>query len=280
MLVCRRSVSRAAKGAYYPDMPTLKPYKLQTKPFLEEKNARKRLQLANEMLELRFLSHKDDVWVDETFLRADCSFNGQNYRAYATTRDEANKIWSNRGHRGLRKFPPGIHLAVAASPRGVPRLFHLPDSLTWTSEVMTTRFYPFLKQELTKLYGDEFNEKVRLWQDNASAHTANRSQDYLKGSEWGADFYPKQLTMSKSPDLNYCENLIALLEHQFYSVDAIGKIYPASPEGRKQMRKDADRAWKRIWKGENGRRLLLRYDGSVDSRLRAIVKAKGWQSEY
>jgi transposase len=112
-------------------------------------------------------------------------------------------------------------------------------------------------------------------QDNASSHTAKITQDWLKSM---AEQYQFTLTEfpPNSPDLNPIEHLWSILKIELY------RRYPDTMYLRGSKNAVRDKLRDRlntIW-WETTEEILNHLVDSMPKRVEAVIKAKGWYTEY
>ena len=137
-------------------------------------------------------------------------------------------------------------------------------------QLLEQNLLPFIKT----LHEDGIHNIV-FQQDNASPHTAKITQDWLKAM---AEQYRFTLTEfpPNSPDLNPIEHLWSILKTELY------KRYPDTMylRGSKNAVKDELRnRLNTIW-WEIDEEVLNHLVDSMPKRVEAVIKAKGWYTDY
>jgi len=112
-------------------------------------------------------------------------------------------------------------------------------------------------------------------QDNASPHHAKATMDWLQVAAKQHAFTLLEFP-TNSPDLNPIENLWSILKAKLY------KQYPdtmylqgSAKAVREKLQKRINKIWWSI-----GEDVLKRLIDSMPNRIQAVIKAKGWYTEY
>jgi transposase len=112
---------------------------------------------------------------------------------------------------------------------------------------------------------------LEFMQDNAPIHSAQKVQDWLKNHEIPVMTWPPY-----SPDLNPIENAWNKLKNTIYTIDPELKNMKGKSEEVKQRFIIAImNAWEAL--GDDYFEGLVR---SMDTRVNAVLEAKGWYTRY
>jgi transposase len=137
-------------------------------------------------------------------------------------------------------------------------------------QLLEQNLLPFIK-----ILHEDGIHNIVFQQDNASPHTAKITQDWLKAA---GEEYRFTLTEfpPNSPDLNPIEHLWSILKTELY------RRYPDTMylRGSKNAVRDKLRSrLNKIW-WEIGGEVLNHLIDSMPKRVEAVIKAKGWYTEY
>ena len=106
-------------------------------------------------------------------------------------------------------------------------------------------------------------ERIIFQQDCNSKHTAKSVQDWLDKQPFDILDWPPQ-----SPDLNPIEHLWAMLKQRLNQYD-----HP--PKGMLELWERIEAEWNKIDKEE-----CCRLIESMPDRINAVIKSKGWWTDY
>ena len=131
-----------------------------------------------------------------------------------------------------------------------------------------------LVEYIKALRGDGLNGII-FQQDNASPHTAKRTQCWLEtaGQEQG---FSLMRWPANSPDLNPIENLWAWLKLELHRHYPDTKYLPGGTDAVRAVLKDR---LMEIW-WEIGEEVLDRLINSMPHRVQEVIEAKGWYTSY
>jgi len=135
-----------------------------------------------------------------------------------------------------------------------------------------------LEQNLTEyievLRGEGLNVIV-FQQDNASPHTAKRTQRWLENAKQEHGFSLMRWP-ANSPDLNPIENLWAWLKLELHRRYPDTKHLPGGPDAVRAVLKDR---LKEIW-WEIGEEVLNKLVASMPHCVQQVIEASGWYTSY
>lgn len=264
----RKSLSQLGKGlniskttahrAVHNDLG-LRSYKLHPRHAISRQSAQKRLSRSKLLLEKLTMSvNRPFIWSDEKIFTIQPALNRQNDRIRGTCQAELEQDL-RLVTRAQSPASIMVWAAVASDGRKSPLVF-IDKGAKVNSDVyikiLSTYALPWLRQT--------FSDGYIFTQDGAPAHTSKKTQTWCR--ENFVDFVSKDFWPPSSPDINPMDfSVWSILES-----DACSKT-KTSLEG---LKKDLRAAWRRI--SEETVRAIC---DSVEGRLRAVVKAKGFHIE-
>jgi transposase len=111
---------------------------------------------------------------------------------------------------------------------------------------------------------------VAFLQDNAPIHTAQTTQDWMQDhGVWVLDFPPN------SPDLNVIEHAWWAFKKEVQAIEPEIEHLGAGEEDIERVRRACRQAWRNL-----DQELFHTLINSMPRRLKAVRKAKGWQTKY
>lgn len=199
----------------------MKSYCIQKRQLLTDVQKQKRLDCSRKLL--RRLKNGDlnkFVFTDEKLFTVEAVRNPRNDRVVAKN---IKAIPGNKKFHLKRKHPAGIMVWAGISMSGKTPLVFIPPGVKMTADW-------YIQHVLQNPMKDWAKKKFKnndwiFQQDGAPAHTANKTQDWLK-KEF-PDFLPRELWPPSSPDLNpmdysvwsYLESKVCRINHA--NVDAL-----------------------------------------------------------
>jgi transposase len=260
-------VSKSSIQRYVVQQPWGKAYKPQKVPMLSQRNKADRLDFASGLLKggwrrsawgtnrMKYL-----IFTDESSIHFFDDMNRQNVRFRTEHRCDvppAVQVHSKGG---------SIMIAGGLTDRGLTRLHFIPDGQTVDQQYYTQEILPFYKQEVIRLYGDEFN-KVKLQEDGARPHVALTARAWVQAN-WPADvLFPrgegKFFWPGNSPDLNPIEHIWAELKRRI--------LLRPTASNKDELRQLVASVWDDLDSEHFGKSLVHSFIG----RLEKVIEAKG-----
>ena len=226
-----------------------KSYWAARKPFISEKNRKKRVEWASARLNWTIEQWRKVVWSDESpfVLR-----HGKRFRVWRLHNERYNPMCT----KATVKHDKKINVWGCFSAHGVGRLYRIIG-------IMDQSVYHYvlqwqMKPSINILFPDK---NCYFQQDNDPKHTAKSIKTYLGNYDVPILDWPSQ-----SPDLNPIENLWSILDD---------RVKDRQPGNEAELFQVLENAWKTLPVD-----LLSRLVDSMPHRCQAVVDAKGYATKY
>ena len=163
---------------------------------LSDKQAAQRLERGPNFIKYlkgdkwKYIVTIDEFWIYSNYV------NGQRKVYYKFRGRENYEEWRNNCRQ---KHPKGIMCAAGISFRGPTAMYVIPAGAKINADLYLKKVLkPVIEKDIPRLYGEE-KHKVVFHHDNAPAHQAKKTQEWLRQS--GVKFVPKEHWLGNSPDL-------------------------------------------------------------------------------
>lgn len=249
--VSRESVRRVVKR----DLG-LSPLKLRSIHSLTNASKEKRLKRSRALIR-RLAAHGLDsvVFTDEKIFTVEQAFNRQNDRILAAGVAEASE--NVRNVRRTQK-PASVMVWAGVSARGKTQLVFVPEGVKINAQNYEEHILEPVVKHLSQTMFEGGN--FLFQQDGAPAHTANRTQNWLRANV--PDFLSKEEWPPSSPDLNPMDFCVwSVLEK-----NACGKPHQTV----EALKRSLQREWAKL-----SMDVVRAAVESTTKRLKEVVKLKG-----
>jgi transposase len=239
------------------------------RPLLNKEQARKRLEWAKAHRHWTVEDWAKVVWSDESAIQKD---------------SDTRTVWVWRHQNKAEKYMPKNVLPKARDGRLSQMMWgcFVGDKLGPIAfidgSIKKEQYIAVLDQcflEFIDALGADGLRDIIFQQDNASPHTANLTRDWLKDAAKEHGFTIMDWPPN-SPDMNPIEHLWAHVKRELHRRYPDTKYLLGSPAViRRILKRRLFEVWWAI-----GAEVLNGLVESMPDRVRALIKAKGWYTEY
>lgn len=241
----RRALRNAGLGAF------VRP----KKPFLSKKNIKARLAWAKAHINWTMSDWARVIWSDETKIDR----FGSDGKYYSWKRDH-ERLLPRHVRQTVKHGGGNIKLWSCITWEG-------PGYIVKIDDVLDKDLYLSILQDDLKQTVEEYGinpAKMVFQHDNDPKHTAKIIKEWLSSQQFSVMEWPAQ-----SPDLNPIENMWSALKRRLY------RDYDTPPSGMIEHWERIHETWYKITKTD-----CQKVIKSMPERCRAVIKAKGYWTEY
>ena len=244
-------------------------WRAKQRPMLNSHHAARRYKWAKEHKHLTRDDFAFILYTDETLVDKD---NDSHTKLVFRRQNKDEKympknIQGKKKGKGLSQMVWGCFIGNKLGP------------LVFIDETITKHVYIQLLEQNLLPFIDLLHEtgihNIVFQQDNATPHCARATQNWLKAAAEQHGFTTMEFPPN-SPDLNPIEHVWAILKAELYRRYP-DTMYLKGSESmvREELRKRLNEIW---W--DIGEDVLNRLIDSMPNRIQAVLKARGWYTEY